>query len=45
MLKIIKTDIVIRSFFTKKQLDEGQENGPVSVPKRWFRKLQGIQKI
>ena len=44
MLKIIGTDIVIRSFFTK-TMHRGQGNAPVSVPQRWFRKLLGILKI
>ena len=44
MLKIIGTNIVIRSFFTK-TMHRGQGNAPVSVPQRWFRKLLGILKI
>ena len=38
MLKIIGTDIVIRSLFTK-TMHESQGNAPVSVPQRWFEKL------
>ena len=44
MLKIMVTDIVIRSFFTK-TMHEGQGSAPVSVPQRWFRKLLVILKI
>ena len=44
MLKIIGTDFVIRSFFTK-TMHEGQGNAPVSVPQHWFRKLLGIVEI
>ena len=44
MLKIIGTNIVIQSFFTK-AMHRGQGNAPVSVPQRWFRELLGILKI
>ena len=46
ILKMIGTDIVIRSFFIKTMTwHEGQGNAPVSVSQRWFRKLLGVLKI
>ena len=44
MLKIIGTNIVIRSFFKKTML-EGQGSNSVSASQRWFLKLLEILKI
>ena len=44
MLKIMRTNIVIRSFFTK-AMYESQGTAPVSVPQQWPQKLPEILKI